>query len=116
MWASGIQTALLCQETHFAGGSLIMPKIFDCFLFSNELDLLELRLNELNAVVDFFVLVEATVSFRGIQKPLVFERNKDRFSNFLHKIIHVVVNDMPTGGETEPERWVRETFQRQAIL
>ena len=33
-------------------------KIIDCFTFYNELDMLELRLNELNEVVDYFVLVE----------------------------------------------------------
>ncbi|TAH23917.1 MAG: hypothetical protein EAZ07_10320, partial [Cytophagales bacterium] len=34
--------------------------IYDCFAFFNELELLEIRLNELNNVVDKFVLVEAT--------------------------------------------------------
>ncbi len=93
-----------------------MPKIFDCFPFCNELDLLELRLNELGDVVDFFVLAEATTTHRGAPKPLVFQQNKSRFAAFLHKIIHVVVDDMPGGGTTEPERWVREHFQRQALL
>ena len=37
-------------------------KIYDCFTFFNELDLLEIRLNELNEVVDYFVLVEATTT------------------------------------------------------
>jgi len=32
-------------------------KVYDCFVFYNELDLLEIRLNELNDVVDYFVLV-----------------------------------------------------------
>lgn len=93
-----------------------MPKIFDCFPFFNELDLLELRLNELTDVVDFFVLAEATVTHRGLQKPLIFAQNKDRFAPFLHKIIHIAVDDIPPGGVTEPERWKRENFQRQALL
>ena len=29
-------------------------KVFDCFTFYNEIDLLEIRLNELNDVVDYF--------------------------------------------------------------
>ena len=33
--------------------------IFDCFTFFNENDLLELRLNYLNDVVDKFIIVEA---------------------------------------------------------
>ena len=34
-------------------------KIFDSFIFFNELELLELRLNILNNVVDYFVLTES---------------------------------------------------------
>ena len=44
--------------------------IYDCFCFFNELDLLEIRLNELNPVVDKFVLVEATMTHNGDKKPL----------------------------------------------
>ena len=40
------------------------PKIFDTFLFYNELDLLEIRLETLNDHVDFFVISEATKTFR----------------------------------------------------
>jgi beta-1,4-mannosyl-glycoprotein beta-1,4-N-acetylglucosaminyltransferase len=93
-----------------------MPTIFDCFIFNNELDLLELRLNELSDVVDYFVLAEATVSFRGLPKPLVFEQHKDRFALFLDRIIHIVVDDMPGSGSAESERWKRENFQRQALI
>ena len=70
-------------------------KIFDCFLFFNELDLLEIRLHELNDVVDKFVLVESSVTHASKSKPYYFEENKDRFEKFLHKIIHVKVNDTP---------------------
>ena len=38
----------------------MMPKVIDAIMFSGELDMLELRLNELNDVVDHFVIVEAT--------------------------------------------------------
>ncbi len=34
--------------------------VIDAFMFSNELKLLEVRLHELDSVVDKFVLVEAT--------------------------------------------------------
>jgi beta-1,4-mannosyl-glycoprotein beta-1,4-N-acetylglucosaminyltransferase len=93
-----------------------MPRVFDCFPFFNELDLLELRLSELNPVVDRFVLAEATVTYRGRPKPLCFEQNKTRFSPFLQKIIHVIVDDMPEAGESELGRWTRERFQREALL
>lgn len=92
-----------------------MPRIFDCFTFYNELDLLEIRLNELDPVVDRFVLCEATATFRGEPKPLHFKENRDRFQPFLDKIVHVVVDDMPKGRETAAAYWRKQKFQRNAI-
>ena len=71
-------------------------RIFDCFAFFNELDLLEIRLNELDSVVDKFVLVESTKSFQKKPKPLYFNENKERFKKFLPKIEHVIVDHFPT--------------------
>ena len=70
-------------------------KIYDCFTFYNELDLLEIRLNELDSVVDYFVIVEATKTQTGLDKPLFFDLNKKRYTKFKHKIIHVKVHNMP---------------------
>ncbi len=69
--------------------------IYDCFTFFNEFDILEIRLNELNDVVDYFVLVEADHTFQFDKKPFYFEENKERFSKFLDKIIHIKVNQYP---------------------
>jgi beta-1,4-mannosyl-glycoprotein beta-1,4-N-acetylglucosaminyltransferase len=84
--------------------------IYDCFTFFNELDILELRLQELDSVVDFFVLAEATRTFSYDPKPLYFAENKERFKRFLPKIIHVVIDDLPKEGDA----WDREAFQRNA--
>ncbi len=86
-------------------------KVYDCFQFYNELDLLELRLAELSPVVDYFVLVEAAYTHAGRPKPLYFDENRQRFAAYADKIIHVVVKDDPGGFA-----WVREGHQRQAIL
>jgi hypothetical protein len=88
--------------------------IYDCFPFFNELELLELRMNELDGLVDKFVLVEATKTFQGSPKPLHFAENRERFSAFEDKIIHVVVDDMPEG-DGPRDHWVRDRFQRNAI-
>jgi len=66
-------------------------KIYDCFIFYNELDLLELRLNMLNDYVDYFVIVESAITFQGHNKEYIFENNKDRFTQFIDKIIHFKV-------------------------
>lgn len=86
-------------------------KLYDCFQFYNELDLLEVRLAELSSVVDHFVLVEATYTHSGAPKPLYYAENRQRFARYADKIIHVVVEDDPGGFA-----WVREAHQRQAIL
>lgn len=87
-------------------------RVFDTFIFHNELDLLEIRLNELNDVVDRFVIVEGTLTHSGQPKALIFDENIDRFKDFLHKINHVVVDNYPEA--TDP--WVRERWQRDAIM
>ena len=51
-------------------------KIYDCFNFFNELDLLEIRLNTLKDSVDYFVIVESNVTHSGQFKPLYYEENK----------------------------------------
>ena len=66
-------------------------KTYDCFLFFNELDLLELRLNVLNDVVDYFVIVESAITFQGEDKEFFFEKNKSRFAKFENKIIYFQV-------------------------
>ncbi len=87
-------------------------RLFDCFTFFNELDLLEIRLNELDEVVDHFVIVDSDRTFTNRPKTGVFEENRHRFKRFEHKIIHVCVTDMPAGRDP----WKRERFQRNAIL
>jgi len=87
-------------------------KIYDCFTFYNELDLLEIRLNELNDVVDKFVLVEAEKTHQNKNKILHFYENKNRFAKFLNKIIHVIV---PKESFIE-DAWYNENFQRKSIL
>lgn len=91
--------------------------IYDCFTFFNELDLLEIRLNILNDVVDRFVLVEATKTHRGQDKPLFFKENKERFAKFLPKIEHVIVDKYPkwVGFFKQPGPWDLENHQRNAI-
>ena len=88
--------------------------LIDAFIFYNELDLLELRLTVLDKHVDRFVLVESEVNHIGEKKPLFYAENKDRYAQWAHKIVHVVVTEeeMP-GGNLHPI--VREDYQRYAI-
>lgn len=88
-------------------------KIFDCFTFFNELDVLELRFMELYTSVDYFVIVEANKTFSGKAKPFVFEKNMKRYNKYLDKVIYIKVEDMP---EYNPkDLWCLEYFQRNCI-
>jgi beta-1,4-mannosyl-glycoprotein beta-1,4-N-acetylglucosaminyltransferase len=95
-------------------------KIFDGFMFYNELDVLEVRLHELCDVVDHFVLVEANQTFQGNPKPLYYELNKRRFERFHDKIIHIVCSfpDVISNrlSLTSGPNWGRENYQRDAIV
>jgi len=86
--------------------------VWDAFLFHDELDLLDLRLEILDAVVDRFVVVESTVTFRGRAKPLHFAEHRERFERWADRIVHVVVEDAPDVGD---DGWGRERFQRDAV-
>ena len=92
---------------------------YDCFSFFNELDLLEIRLNTLDKVVDKFVISESNFTHRGIPKPLYYKENESRFARFKSKIIHVV-----SPNPEDPERaksdvaysWLCENRQRNATI
>ncbi len=85
--------------------------IIDCFIFYNEFQMLDLHLKELDPIVDYFVIVEADKTFTGKEKPLYFEEKKYDYLDYLDKIIHVIVKDMP---DTETA-WDREAHQRNCI-
>ena len=85
-------------------------RVFDCFQFNDELDLLEIRFAELDPVVERFVVAEAAFTHAGAPKPLHFHENRERFAAYADKIVHVVVEDDPGGFA-----WRREAHQRNAI-
>jgi beta-1,4-mannosyl-glycoprotein beta-1,4-N-acetylglucosaminyltransferase len=75
--------------------SLKVGKVYDCFYFFNELDVLEIRLNILYDYVDYFVICESNTSFTGKQKKLLYLDNKERFRKFEDKIIYAPLNWSP---------------------
>ena len=86
--------------------------VYDCIPFFNEIDILNLRLHILDPLVDRFIIEEATVTFSGEPKELCFEKNKDLFKEFLHKIEYIVVDDSPVDVTTHE----RDKFQKNALI
>ena len=93
-------------------------QIYDAFMFNHEMELLEMRLNELDGIVDSFVLVEMRVTHGGQPKPLYFDQARAQFEPFLDSIHHYVA-DPPTTAVTEAGaamgRTTHETHQRNSI-
>jgi hypothetical protein len=89
------------------------PRIFNLSPFNNEFDQLEMKLEEMAPWVDRFVIVEACRTFTGRAKPLHFLENRDRFSRFADKIIHVPLTDYPDWANAA---WQRDFFQRDSAV
>jgi len=113
VWADGVEVSDNICELHDWKRRDSVPQVFDGVLFSTELDLLELRWNELDPVVDKFFLVESNYTFTGLPKSSVFLEHKDeaRFARFSHKLVHHIMPP-PTPG-TEP--FTYENAHRDAM-
>jgi beta-1,4-mannosyl-glycoprotein beta-1,4-N-acetylglucosaminyltransferase len=93
-------------------------KIIDCFTFYNEINMLTYRLNVLDDVVDYFILVEANQTHAGNPKPLFYNENKHLFEKFNKKIIHIIA-DLPFDNTkiniANDDQWTNEKNQRNHI-
>ena len=103
-------------------------KIFDCFMYFDEEQVLDLRLNVLYQNVDYFVIVESTYNHKGEKRNLLF--NSKKFEKFNDKIIYLVYDKIPklvdpineTDNEKEKDgKYImnalyRENAQRDFIL
>ena len=89
-------------------------KIYDCFTFNNEFEVLELRLAELSPYVDEFIISESKLTHSGKDKPLHLSERLAEDNTFLSKYknrITIVEADL-----TESEgAWSRENKQRNAL-
>jgi hypothetical protein len=83
--------------------------IIDSFMLNDELQLLQMRLGQLDSVVDYFVFNEMLTTHSGKQKPLHYQENKDRFQKWNHKIVCRTVTLPPAGA------WEIETAQRKEL-
>ena len=89
-------------------------KVFDCFTFFNELELLELRLETYYDIVDCFVIVEADKTHANIPKPFNFYEHRDKFKKYLPKIHYVM--DKSVVSYSGSKDWSIENNQRNSIM
>ncbi|XP_070378102.1 beta-1,4-mannosyl-glycoprotein 4-beta-N-acetylglucosaminyltransferase-like [Dermacentor albipictus] len=80
-------------------------------VFNHELDLLEIRVKELGDAVDYYLVVESTYAFSGVEKPLHLRSNLS--AGFLrehaHKIVPISVDfyNYDDGNPWGPENYLR---------
>lgn len=87
--------------------------VYDCIPFFNELDILKLRMQIMAPYVDFFVIEEASVTFSGEPKRMIFAENRRLFAEFEDKIRYVAVEDSPMEGVTTHER---DKYQKNQLI
>ncbi len=86
--------------------------VYDLIPFFNEIDILKLRLGVLSPYVDKFIIEEATMTFSGQEKDLCFEKNRDKFKEYLDKIVYIKVTDTPLVAQTHE----RDYFQKNHLV
>ena len=78
-----------------------MPKIIDVAMFNNETEMLDLRINILDEVVDAFYVVQANKTHQGNNKACLLSHPDER--------VQVITIEFPDG----LDNWGRENYQRQ---
>ncbi len=87
-----------------------MAKIIDCFLFHNEIELLEIRLEYLAGTADRFVIVTSSQTFTGHSKQRLLLESNSTVVKFLNRIDFVYLDTLIGNGA-----WEREAYSRNAI-
>ncbi|XP_065850993.1 uncharacterized protein [Euphorbia lathyris] len=90
-------------------------RVYDGILFSNELDLLEIRWRELHPYITKFVILESNTTFTGIPKPLIFASNRKRFAFADDKIVHHVFSGSSAFRGSKNDPFMLELQQRTAM-
>lgn len=65
-----------------------MTKLVDCFILNNEIELFELRIRELENIVDYFVVVDCNYSWQSNKKISYLTNIKERYPNLPHSRIY----------------------------
>eukprot|EP00879_Flechtneria_rotunda_P004000 GHRR01004241.1.p1 GENE.GHRR01004241.1~~GHRR01004241.1.p1 ORF type:complete len:317 (+),score=5.20 GHRR01004241.1:63-1013(+) len=89
-----------------------LPLVYDLFIVNQELDMIEIRLRELEAVVDVFVVLESRMTFRGSKRDISFPRVLHRLPGAVIAKVRYSVLDALEGDDA----WSREHYQRDALF
>ena len=98
-----------------------MSKLIDAFMFAGEMDVLDIRLHELDPIVDYFVIVESCEPHgaSGVRQPTYLadpERWREVTAPFSHKIHYVTLDKLKPEYTDSQSGWARENFHRAALM
>eukprot|EP00798_Chlamydomonas_sp_ICE-L_P001923 gene1923-33334_t len=107
-----------------------VPKIYDCFIFGRDSDLVEIRLQELHPVVDHFIIVESLMTFRGNPKRANIATPLASLpADITRKVHYVLLGELKSSGVLNPfpkrkdgtqpfstPDWIREMYHREALF
>ncbi len=88
-----------------------MKKTYDCFLYNNEIELLEIRLQLLSDVVEKFIIVWASETFTGRKKDQAFPWDNKIVSNFKDKIELIIIEKLKG-----KNAWEKEWYSRNRLV
>ncbi|CAN1725659.1 Beta-1,4-mannosyl-glycoprotein 4-beta-N-acetylglucosaminyltransferase [Linum perenne] len=106
-----VTTETLCK-LHGWGVRESPRRVYDAVLFSNEVDILTIRWNELYPYITQFVLLESNSTFTGLPKPLIFASNRDKFKFIEPRLTYGMIGGRFKKGENP---FVEEAYQRVAL-
>lgn len=84
--------------------------IVDNFLFSNEFDMLELRLNIIGNSVDRIVIAESDYTFTNLYKGYLLESKLSEYGEYKDKIIYIKLKSPKFSNPWENEFYQRDCF------
>jgi beta-1,4-mannosyl-glycoprotein beta-1,4-N-acetylglucosaminyltransferase len=90
--------------------------IYDLFPFSYEFDMLELRLRELDEVVDWFIVVEFDITYAGTRKPLNLRGNMPRYAKWKDKLVYHPVRDYIVEGTPYERQRAYRDYAKTMLL
>jgi len=92
-------------------------KVIDAFMFFNELDVLDIRLHELDPVVDYFVINEALERHGStMPKAALLKDNWRVIRPFEHKVKYTLLPMLKPAFVNQDTATLREHYQRASLL
>jgi hypothetical protein len=98
-------------------------RVIDVFILTEEIEILSIRLHELQDVVDYFVIIEANETFTGLTRNLTYPiiKSLPNFEPFSNKIIYFKCHypdnlKIQSHYSNEKLFWEREMYTRNTCI